>query len=152
MVRLFAALVALSAQAAAQGVDWVLASQRPQVGPGERLVLTVIAPAGETLPEQLPLTVRAALAEITLALRALEPAFEGRRRYATSLPATIAGTATLRLADRPSNALAVAVGREDAVQALLGEAGSPITEEEPVYFVVGTRGGASARFQLSFKY
>lgn len=28
----------------------------------------------------------------------------------------------------------------------------PLTENEPVYFVMGTRGGANARFQLSFKY
>jgi phospholipase A1 len=28
----------------------------------------------------------------------------------------------------------------------------PLTENEPVYFVVGTRGGTNARFQLSFKY
>jgi phospholipase A1 len=28
----------------------------------------------------------------------------------------------------------------------------PLTENEPVYFVAGTRGGANARFQLSFKY
>ena len=28
----------------------------------------------------------------------------------------------------------------------------PLTENEPVYFVVGTRGGLNARFQLSFKY
>ncbi|MEO8719110.1 MAG: hypothetical protein ABI423_12915, partial [Burkholderiales bacterium] len=28
----------------------------------------------------------------------------------------------------------------------------PLTENEPVYFVAGTRGGGSARFQLSFKY
>lgn len=28
----------------------------------------------------------------------------------------------------------------------------PLTENEPVYFVMGTRGGSTARFQLSFKY
>lgn len=28
----------------------------------------------------------------------------------------------------------------------------PLTENEPVYFVVGARGGTNARFQLSFKY
>jgi len=28
----------------------------------------------------------------------------------------------------------------------------PLTENEPVYFVMGTRGDTSARFQLSFKY
>jgi len=28
----------------------------------------------------------------------------------------------------------------------------PLTENEPVYFVLGTRGGTNARFQLSFKY
>jgi phospholipase A1/A2 len=28
----------------------------------------------------------------------------------------------------------------------------PLTENEPVYFVMGTRGGTNARFQLSFKY
>lgn len=29
---------------------------------------------------------------------------------------------------------------------------SPLTEHEPVYFVMGTRGDTNARFQLSFKY
>jgi outer membrane phospholipase A len=28
----------------------------------------------------------------------------------------------------------------------------PLTQNEPVYFVMGTRGGTNARFQLSFKY
>ncbi len=28
----------------------------------------------------------------------------------------------------------------------------PLTENEPVYFALGTRGGTNARFQLSFKY
>jgi len=28
----------------------------------------------------------------------------------------------------------------------------PLTENEPVYFIMGTRGGTNARFQLSFKY
>ena len=33
-----------------------------------------------------------------------------------------------------------------------GEREPPLSENDPMYFVVGTRGGASARFQLSFKY
>ena len=35
---------------------------------------------------------------------------------------------------------------------LRDEAEPPLSENDPMYFIVGTRGGTSARFQLSFKY
>jgi len=50
-----------------------------------------------------------------------------------------------------------APGRADVMQTFTinevsGGIEPPLTENEPVYFVLGTRGGTNARFQLSFKY
>jgi outer membrane phospholipase A len=62
----------------------------------------------------------------------------------------------VQLAERQSNALVLLVARHDAVQSLTGstlnEREPPLSENDPMYFVVGARDGWNARFQLSFKY
>jgi phospholipase A1 len=152
-----AACLALAAataasNSAAAGAEWVLVSGSTRLTTGEDFALLVIAPEGESLPDELPLAVRADLAEIVVTLRAEAPA-EGRRRlYTGRIPAAGAGTATLFLTGRPSNALLIAVSRRDVVQALTTGDEPPLSENEPMYFVLGTRGGTTARFQLSLKY
>jgi phospholipase A1/A2 len=65
--------------------------------------------------------------------------------------------AMLALPAAANDELPAAKPRPDAMQTFtVNEARDgvepPLTENEPVYFGVGTRGGGSARFQLSFKY
>src|SRR5204862_219711 len=53
----------------------------------------------------------------------------------------------------PGRALRRGAGLERGVRWLLALlALLPLSEEEPVYFVIGPRGGWNARFQISFKY
>jgi outer membrane phospholipase A len=73
------------------------------------------------------------------------------------MPSSAGGTVTVQLIDHPSNVLVLTIFRQgDAVQTLtglgIGAREAPLSENDPMYFVVGTRGGNSARFQLSFKY
>ena len=138
--------------AAAAGADWILVSPSPRAVAGESFELLVIAPPGETPPGEIALNVKADLADVTTVMTG-EPAAEGARRvYSGRMPESVVGTATLRLAERESNTLVLLVARRDAVQALLLGEEPPLSENEPMYFVVGTRGGTTARFQLSFKY
>ena len=117
----------------------------------------VIAPPGQSLPQELEARMKVDVAEITLTLKAAGPAQDGRRTYAAQMPVSAAGPVSLQLDDQPSNVLVMVVARRgDAVQTLtgLGAGGRepPLSENDPMYFVIGTRGGTTARFQLSFKY
>jgi len=153
MRTLAAALAAcLALGAAAAGADWVIVSSGTRLTVGEDFDLLVIAPEGEAPPEELALTVRSDLAEMVVTLRAEGPADGQRRIYYGRVPEAAAGSATISLAGRASNALLVAVQRHDAVHALTGGDEPPLSENEPMYFVLGTRGGTTARFQLSLKY
>ena len=69
---------------------------------------------------------------------------------------TTAGSFTLSVSDPPSNAVVLIVAWRDTMQTLTGapegEQEPPLSENEPMYIVVGARDYWSARFQLSFKY
>lgn len=145
---LLAASVAFSAAAA----DWLVVSQNVRAVAGERFQVVVVAPAGESPPQEIQLVVRADLAEVLVTLQAEGPPEGARRRYAGRMPEAAAGTATLELAGRPSNSLVLLVARRDAVQALTRGEEPPLSENDPMYFVLGARDGITARFQLSFKY
>jgi phospholipase A1 len=141
----------------AGATDWIIASKDSRTEAGGRFELLVVAPAGARLPEELAVRLRADVAEILITLKAVSVSAEGRRSYAGVMPLSAAGNASLRLADQPSNVLLVTVApRRDAVQALTGqvpaEREAPLSEDEPMYFVIGSRGPTTARFQLSFKY
>ena len=148
---------ALSACATnAVAIDWVIAVPEGRAETGARFELIVVAPANQTPPDSLTLSLRVDVAEIPLTVLATEPGAGTRRGYAGTMPPSVSGTLTLRLADRASNLLVVVVTRRDAVQTLTGrppdEREPPLSEEEPMYFIAGIRGGITARFQLSFKY
>ena len=143
----------------AQGApDWLIASADARLGAGDRFELAVVAPRGESPPEELLLRLRAGLDERLITLRALRPAEGQRRRYGGELPPDLSGSVAMELVGRASSVLTLAVqGRPDAVHALTGQRDSeryepPLSENDPMYFVLGARGGYSARFQLSFKY
>ena len=136
--------------------DWLIAVPEGRAEAGERFELVVVAPANQTPPDSLSLTLRLELAEVPVTVVAAEPGAGPRRRYAGTMPPAATGTVTLQLADRGSNLLVVIVMRRDAVQTLTGrppdDREPPLSEEEPAYVIVGTRGGITGRFQLSFKY
>lgn len=146
------ALLALPAAAA----DWVLSVVEPRVEPGARFELEVVGPADEKLPDVLALQVRGDRTVPLIAAEALAPQSGARRRYAAQLPRLPAGAVQLELADRASGVLVLIVSAEDSLRQLTGAVDAvlepPLSENEPIYFSVGTRGGTTARFQLSFKY
>jgi outer membrane phospholipase A len=138
----------------AGAADWVISARDARVEAGAQFEIVVIAPPREPLPQELVMRVGVDVAEILLTMKATGPEQDGRRTYSALMPAA-AGTVTLRLADRPSNLLVLVASRRDAVQTLtvVGEEREPpLSENDPMYFVIGTRGGTNARFQLSFKY
>ena len=136
--------------------DWVITSTNARAEAGQPFQLMAIAPAGEPLPEELEARMKVDVAEITITLRASAPSKNNRRAYTAQMPISALGPVTLQLNERPSNVLVLMVTRRDAVQTLTGlgpdEREPPLSENDPMYFVLGTRGGTSARFQLSFKY
>src|SRR5205085_11933725 len=96
------------------------------------------------------------ITELLIRAQAQGEADGARRTYGALMPARVGGPATLELGDRESNAIAIVIARADAVQRITGREQAveepPLSEEEPVYFVAGPRGGWNARYQLSFKY
>jgi phospholipase A1/A2 len=154
-VRLLALLV-LSLVHTLAAAQWVISSKEGRSEAGQRFEVLVIAPPGRTLPDELAARLSVDVAEIALTLQAVGPAQDGRRAYAATLPAAAAGPVTLRLLDHPSNTLVIVATRRDSVDTRTGrtieEREPPLSENDPMYFIVGTRGGTTARFQLSFKY
>ena len=136
--------------------DWVITSKAAYAEAGARFEVTVIAPPGQPLPDELAARMSVDVAEIALTLNAAGPAQNGRRTYAATMPLSAAGPITLRLVDESSNTLAIVATRRDSLDNRTGrpieEREPPLSENDPMYFIVGTRGGTSARFQLSFKY
>ena len=155
MRALLALLLVLPVAAWAQEPAWLLVAPQRVIG-GERFEIIVVAPAGEELPPTLKVRVKMDSTEVELPAEAVGPAAGSRRRYHGLMPARAGGPATLALADRDSNAIALVIARRDAMQRLTGRDQAleepPLSEEDPVYFVAGPRTGWNARFQLSFKY
>ncbi len=149
---LLAAALAVLPAAAAAG-DWILSSQSARAMAGERFEVVLVSPDGEPLPDEVDLRVKAGATALTTRLRALAPAEGNRRRYAGTMPAVTTGAVILELAERPSNELGLAVTRRDAFAGLGSQdTEPPLSDNDPMYFVMGLRDGASARFQISFKY
>jgi len=141
--------------------DWIIASADGRAVAGERFELVVIAPPGETPPEELQVRLTVGPAERILTLIAVGVPGAAQRVYAGDVPANLAGTVSVELVGRSSSVLSLQVagkpGKSDTLQALTGGSGDlrsegPLSENDPMYFVVGARDGWSARFQLSFKY
>jgi phospholipase A1 len=139
-----------------QAADWVLSIAEPRVKAGARFEFELLGPAGEKLPDALGLRVRDEPARPVFVAEATAPQDGARRRYAAQLPRLPSGALQLELVDRGSNVLVLIVRAEDSLQRLTGSEEAaiepPLSENEPIYFSVGTRGDTTARFQLSFKY
>jgi outer membrane phospholipase A len=117
----------------------------------------VVSLREEPLPEELAVRLRADVDERILQLRAAGPALRGRRTYSAIMPAGLAGPVTVELVGRSSSVLQLAVAQGASAAALTGRRAPgqyepPLSENDPMYFILGAREGYSARFQLSFKY
>ncbi len=134
--------------------DWVLVSPTGRAEPGAEFPLVLAGPHDAVLPEDIALRVKRGIEEFDLRMKAVGPAENGRRRYAAVLPRSVSGVLEMRLADPPSNAVVVLAYRRDSQPLTAPASGEEplLSQEEPMYFVVGARDGANARFQLSFKY
>lgn len=170
MKPIFALVLLLCAPLAQAAPGWLIAAPSESIRAGERLVLDAVRPDAAPWPERLRLrlTDEDSAAEIELAAEGEEHG--ARRRYAAPLPEGLAGLVRAELAGRASNRIALVVAAADPIHRM-GEpgptpalaaatpGGAPLPPEEPalsanepMYFVVGSRSGANARFQLSFKY
>jgi phospholipase A1 len=153
---LLVCLLALQAQAARP--DWLIAAPQARVAAGQAFELVVIAPAGEPLPDEISARLRWELGERIVQLRAAGPAENGRRDYAGVMPPELSGTVSIELAERSSSVAQLAVAPPPGARLPTtgrrapGEYEPPLSENDPMYFIVGARDGYSARFQLSFKY
>ena len=142
----------------AAAADWVLSMAEPRVKAGARFEFELRGPAGDALPESVGLRVRGDRAGRVIAAQASAPAEGARRAYAAIVPEGASGTLVLELVDRESSALVLLVEaapgtlRELVTRESAQALEPPLSENEPIYFIVGTRGGTTARFQLSFKY
>jgi outer membrane phospholipase A len=147
------ALVALNAGAATP--DWLIASPQGRAVAGEPFELIVVG-SSEEPPEELELRVRSDLAERIVVLRASGAAVQGRRNYSAIMPEGLAGAVSLELAGRSSSVLQLSVTPQaestPSGRRASGESEAPLSENDPMYFILGAREGYSARFQLSFKY
>jgi phospholipase A1 len=150
--------------------DILLASRQTLVEPGLPLTLTAISTAGEQLPDELPARIVIGARIIDLPLRAAAAAKDGRRDYSTAFPPELEGTGRIELAQQRSSVLLVQLkpgiraaemvdslariqGREETTGVVnLARRKAALSEHEPMYFVAGSRGPTTARFQLSFKY
>jgi hypothetical protein len=148
-------LLLLPLSALAAEPDWLLVAPQLVIA-GQRFEVIVVAPVEEELPDEITLRVKIDISELVIPAQAQGRAEGARRRYAAAMPPRIGGPATLSLAERDSNEIAIVIARRDEMQRLTSRGPvaeePPLSEEDPVYFVIGARDGWSGRFQLSFKY
>lgn len=157
-MRALLVLLAFHAASSLAAPEWIIASQSGRAAAGDAFELIVVSTAGAPLPDELDVRLKSDLDERILPLQAAGPELNRSRSYVGVMPPGLAGNVTLELAGRASSVLMLVVSpRPDVVQSLTGarpgvEYEPPLSENDPMYFVLGAREGYSARFQLSFKY
>jgi outer membrane phospholipase A len=120
----------------------------------------VVSLAGAPLPDELQVRLKAGAEERVLPLAAAGPAEGAQRTYFGIMPAGAEGAVTLELVARASTPLVLLVesprpgpaARSSSARPASAALELPLSEYDPMYFVVGGRGGYTAKFQLSFKY
>lgn len=168
LIAFAAALVAAPTHA-----DALLASGQTLVKAGEPLRLTVVPTGNENLGDELPARVLIGPRSFAVTLRADGQAASGRRDYLVAIPPELEGLGMLELTQQESSRLLLqfvpgsrAAPQIDTLARMRGKdreaegAGvvdlskreTALSSHEPMYFLVGSRGNTTARFQLSFKY
>lgn len=170
---LLAGLVALPTFAAP---IWLIATPDESARAGAPILLEVVKPdATASWPATLSLRMARDGRTSEVELAAVEPVAgdDARRSYRGMAPNGLSGLVRVDLAGPVSNRLALLIAAPDAVEAMSASAESekmpiarpgsldrllfPLNEpalsaNEPMYFVLGGRDRATARFQFSFKY
>ena len=141
--------------ARALGPDWLLVSPDGKGEAGQRFDLMLVSP-GDPFPDEITVRLRIDVSEVQVTMKAVGAPEGARRLYSGTMPRGATGNVSVQLAGAASNTIVLEVLRRDEMQRVTARPSSveeaPLSEEEPVYFVVGPRGGWNARFQLSFKY
>lgn len=141
-----------------QTPQWLIASPDGRAVAGREFELIVVSVGGDPLPDELELRLKGAIVERIVPLRAVAPEAERRRSYLATMPPEVTGAVSVDLAAQRSSVLTLIVAPEPDVVSSFGagrkpgEFEPPLSENDPMYFVIGGRDGYSARFQLSFKY
>ena len=176
VVRLLglAASLHLAALPAAATPAWLIATPDETARAGAPILLDIVKPATQVdWPDTIRLKMVREGGTLEVELAAVDPVSsrDARRTYRGVLPADVSGLVRVDLAEAESNRLALVVTATDPIEQMSaprdGDA-TPVTRSsatdsmsyamdepalsanEPMYFVVGS--GATARFQLSFKY
>lgn len=164
LLAAFAALLLSSIALAAPG--WIIATPEETIQAGATLQLETVRP-DESTPWPAFLRLRLSAGQqseiIIFYPDASVAAGSFRRVYAAALPPSLNGQLRAELADVASNRLMLlATARAEQPANVIPETVAridliPVDEpalsaHEPVYFLVGTRNGLNARYQLSFKY
>jgi len=141
--------------------EWLVASPDAKAVAGERFELIVVSLAGAQPPDEMQARLKVGADERIVLLSAAAPAEGAQRTYFGTMPSGVQGPVTLELVARASSVLVLLVEPRPAMPAsppslhakpAFEGTDLPLSEYDPMYFVVGGRGGYSAKFQLSFKY
>jgi outer membrane phospholipase A len=142
-------------------VEWVLASSDSKAVAGERFDVIVVSLSGAPPPDEIQARLKVGAEERILALAAAGPSRGAQRSYFAIMPPSAEGAVTLELVARAATPLVLLVEPPQGgaapppsspAKAAPGAADLPLSEYDPMYFVVGGRESYSAKFQLSFKY
>ena len=137
--------------------EWLIVSPEGRAVVGQPFELIVVSTLSEPLPDEIDVRLSSELEERIVRMRALAPAQDGRRSYSADMPPGVSGSVRVDLVGRDSSVLQIAVAQPGAAprgtgRHVPGEYEPPLSENDPMYFILGARDGWSARFQLSFKY
>jgi phospholipase A1 len=146
--------VLVLAMPGAQADEWLLASSRPQVVPGERFEVVVIGegPAANW-PERVPASLELAAGGPRIALELVAigrpAAGASRRRYFARWPMEVTGVATLALVDQPSARLLLDAGAATRLAASPATGAAPATAAPSVVGAAGLASPAPAPVQAA---
>jgi outer membrane phospholipase A len=159
---LLSALLLFAPPAYAEAPEWLIASPDARAVAGERFDVIVVSISGAVPPEEMQARLKVGPDERVVTLSATAPAAGARRTYFATMPSGMQGPVSLELVARASSVLVLLVepprpptAASPAASPAKSEFSGtdlPLSEYDPMYFVVGGRGGYSAKFQLSFKY
>jgi outer membrane phospholipase A len=154
-------LLLFAAPARCETPEWVVGSSDSRAVAGERFDVIVVSILGAAPPDEMEARLKVGPDERVVTLSATAPAEGARRTYFATMPSGIQGPVSLELVARASSVLVLLVEPPrpptpalPASQAKTEFAGTdlPLSEYDPMYFVVGGHDSYSAKFQLSFKY
>ena len=173
LLILSAACLAGSALSERAAAAVVLGTTEPRVAPGAVVTIDAAASSGESLPDELVLLREGGAAGVVA--RATRPSEGGRRQYTFTVPDGWDGPVVLQRPDAGSSKVVMLVARANTTETVgskpapVSSGGAPglrpissvgqkeieppLSEHEPMYFLVGRSVGSNtSKYQFSFKY